>query len=160
MTIARAHPEINFLAVEVFAAGVGALLKSITDAQLTNIRIVHHDAVEVVRDMIALDSPPVACVLPTLAKKRHHKADVAEQFVHLLASRIAPNGYLHCATDWQDYASQMLEVLGDEPRLVNLYSGQAPTLDNPLCSRPVTKFHARGDRLGHATWDFVFARRT
>ena len=155
-------PTSIFLAVEVFAAGVGALLKSINDAQLTNIRIVHHDAVEVVRDMIALDSlAGVHVYFPDpWPKKRHHKRRLLQQpFVHLLASRIAPNGYLHCATDWQDYASQMLQVLGDEPLLVNLHAGSAPTADNPLCSRPVTKFHARGERLGHATCDLVFARR-
>lgn len=162
VAIARLHPNINFLAVEVFAAGVGALLKSISDAQLTNIRIVHHDAVEVVREMIALDSlAGVHVYFPDpWPKKRHHKRRLLQPpFVHLLASRIAPGGYLHCATDWEDYASHMLQVLSDEPRLVNLHSGHSPTPDNPLCSRPVTKFHARGERLGHAACDLVFARR-
>jgi len=162
VAIARQRPDVDFLAVEVFAAGVGALLKSINDGRLTNIRIVHHDAVEVVRDMIAPDSlAGVHVYFPDpWPKKRHHKRRLLQQpFVHLLASRIAPAGYLHCATDWQDYAAQMLQVLSDEPQLVNLHSGNAPTPNNPLCTRPVTKFHARGDRLGHATCDLVFARR-
>lgn len=162
VAIARLHPDIDFLAVEVFAAGVGALLKSITDAELTNIRIVHHDAVEVVREMIAPDSlAGVHVYFPDpWPKKRHHKRRLLQQpFVHLLAGRIAPDGYLHCATDWQDYASQMLQLFGDEPRLMNLHAGIAPSPENPLCSRPVTKFHARGDRLGHVTCDLIFARR-
>lgn len=162
VAIARQYPDVDFLAVEVFAAGVGALLKSINDAQLTNIRIVHHDAVEVVRDMIAPDSlAGVHVYFPDpWPKKRHHKRRLLQQpFVHLLASRIAPTGYLHCATDWEGYASQMLQVLSEEPQLVNLHTGNAPNSDNPLCSRPVTKFHARGERLGHATCDLVFTRR-
>jgi len=93
-------------------------------------------------------------------KKRHHKRRLLQPaFVGLLADRLAPSGYLHCATDWQDYAQQMLDVLANEPRLVNLNAGFAAEPRNPLCTRPTTKFHARGEQLGHATRDLVFSRK-
>ena len=159
---AAARPDVNFLGVEVFLAGVGALLKRIGEQQLKNIRIVHHDAVEVVREMLAPDSlAGVHIYFPDpWQKKRHHKRRlIAQPFVGLLASRIAPGGYLHCATDWEDYARQMLTVLGEEPRLINVHAGYAPDRRNPLAERPTTKFHARGERLGHGAWDLLYLRR-
>jgi tRNA (guanine-N7-)-methyltransferase len=159
--IAQSRPDVDFLGIEVFTAGVGALLKRIEDLRLTNVRIAHHDAVEVVRDMIPRDAlAGVHVYFPDpWQKKRHHKRRlIAQPFVGMLASRIAPGGYLHCATDWEDYARQMLEVLGQEPQLANMSSGFASDAANPLCRRPTTKFNARGDRLGHGTWDLVFAR--
>ncbi|GAB4476354.1 MAG: tRNA (guanosine(46)-N7)-methyltransferase TrmB [Burkholderiaceae bacterium] len=161
--IAQAHPQIDFLCVEVFAAGIGALAKRIDEMQLANIRIVQHDAVEVVRDMLAPDSlAGVHVFFPDpWPKARHHKRRlIAQPFVGLLASRIAPGGYLHCATDWQHYAEQMLDVLAHEPRLANLHAGYAPAPRNPLAERPTTKFHARGEQLGHGVWDLVFVRRS
>jgi tRNA (guanine-N7-)-methyltransferase len=160
--IAAARPDIDFLGIEVFTAGVGALLKRIDEQQLTNIRIVHHDAVEVVRDMLPPDSlAGVHIYFPDpWQKKRHHKRRlVAQPFIGMLAARIAPGGYLHCATDWEHYAQQMLEVLGQEPQLANTADGFSPAAVNPLCQRPTTKFNARGERLGHGTWDLVFLRR-
>lgn len=159
--IAEARPDINFLAVEVFMAGVGALLKRIDEKQLDNLRIVHHDAVEVVREMVRPDSlAGVHIYFPDpWQKTRHHKRRlIAQPFVGLLASRIAPAGYLHCATDWQEYAQQMLEVLVQEDQLVNAHSGYASDATNPIATRPTTKFHARGERLGHGIWDLVFLR--
>lgn len=160
--IATARPDVNFLGVEVFLAGVGALLKRIGEQRLANIRIVHHDAVEVVREMLAPDSlAGVHIYFPDpWQKKRHHKRRlIAQPFVGLLASRIAPSGYLHCATDWQDYAQHMLTVLGDEPQLVNAHAAYSPDRRNPFAERPTTKFHARGERLGHGAWDLLFYRR-
>ncbi len=160
--IAQSRPDVDFLGVEVFTAGVGALLKRIDELALANVRIVHHDAVEVVRDMIPPDAlAGVHIYFPDpWQKKRHHKRRlVAQPFIGLLASRIAPGGYLHCATDWEDYAHQMLEVLGAEPQLANTADGFAQEPANPLCRRPTTKFNARGERLGHGTWDLVFIRR-
>ncbi len=162
VAIAQTRPDVNFLGVEVFTAGVGALLKSIEERGLANVRVVHHDAVEVVRDMIAPDSLAGIHVFfsDPWPKKRHHKRRLLQTaFVQLLASRLAVNGNLHCATDWQDYAEETLQVFSAEPRLINLHANYAPAPQNPLCARPVTKFHARGDRLGHATSDLVFARR-
>ena len=160
--IAANRPDVNFLGIEVFLAGVGALLKRIGEQQLVNIRIVHHDAVEVLRDMIPPDSlAGVHLYFPDpWQKKRHHKRRlIAQPFVGRLASRIAPGGYLHCATDWEDYAVQMLEVLSHEPLLANVHAGFAPDQSNPIAERPTTKFHARGERLGHGNWDLVFLRR-
>jgi len=160
--IAAARPDVNFLGVEVFLAGVGALLKRIGEQQLTNLRIVHHDAVEVVRVMLARESlAGVHIYFPDpWQKKRHHKRRlIAQPFIGLLASRIAPGGYLHCATDWEDYAQQMLAVLSEDAQLANAHVGFAPDSRNPIAERPTTKFHARGERLGHGTWDLVFMRR-
>jgi len=155
--IALARPEDNFLGVEVFNAGVGSLLRRIEDSSISNLRIIQHDAVEVVRDMIAPDSlTGVHVYFPDpWPKKRHHKRRLIQPpFVQLLASRIAPGGYIHCATDWQEYAVQMLEVLGAEPLLRNTAADYAPRPDY----RPQTKFETRGLRLGHGVWDLIFKR--
>ncbi|WP_417251698.1 tRNA (guanosine(46)-N7)-methyltransferase TrmB [Castellaniella sp.] len=156
--IAQARPEDNFLGVEVFNAGVGALLRRIHDHEIQNIRIIQHDAVEVLRDMIAPASLAGAHIYfpDPWPKKRHHKRRLIQpDFVRLLVSRLAPGGYLHCATDWEHYAGQMLEVLSAEPMLANQYPGYAPRPDY----RPLTKFENRGLRLGHGVWDLIFTRR-
>jgi tRNA (guanine-N7-)-methyltransferase len=155
--IALARPADNFLGVEVFNAGVGSLLRRIEDSSIPNLRIIQHDAVEVVRDMIAPDSlAGVHVYFPDpWPKKRHHKRRLIQPpFVKLLASRIAPGGYIHCATDWQEYAVQMLEVLSAEPLLRNTVTDYAPRPDY----RPQTKFETRGLRLGHGVWDLIFKR--
>jgi len=156
--IALARPGDNFLGVEVFNAGVGSLLRRIEDSSIPNLRIIQHDAVEVVRDMIAPDSlAGVHIYFPDpWPKKRHHKRRLIQPtFISLLASRIAPGGYIHCATDWEDYAVQMLEVLSGEPLLKNTVDGgYAPRPDY----RPLTKFETRGLRLGHGVWDLIFKR--
>jgi tRNA (guanine-N7-)-methyltransferase len=160
--IAAAHPEADFLCVEVYVAGIGALARRAHDAALTNLRIVAHDAVEVVRDMIAPRSLFAIHVFfpDPWPKARHHKRRlIAQPFAGMLAERLRPGGFLHCATDWEPYARQMLEVLGEEPRLRNLHAGFAPQPCSPWCARPATKFHARGARLGHGVWDLVFERR-
>ncbi len=161
--IAAAHPEIDFLGCEVFAAGVGALCLRIQELSLTNIRIARHDAVEVVRDMIAPDSlSGIHIFFPDPWRKaRHHKRRLIQgPFVHLLAQKLAPGGYLHCATDWENYAEQMLDVLQSESLLTNAHgSGFSPVQANPLCERPRTKFQARGEGLGYGIWDLVFTRR-
>ncbi|MFT0533592.1 tRNA (guanosine(46)-N7)-methyltransferase TrmB [Castellaniella hirudinis] len=156
--IAQARPGDNFLGVEVFNAGVGALLKRIHENELDNIRIIQHDAVEVLRDMIAPGSLAGAHIYfpDPWPKKRHHKRRLIQPpFIQLLASRLAPGAYLHCATDWQHYAEQMLDVLSGEPALQNTCAGYAPRPDY----RPLTKFENRGLRLGHGVWDLIFTRR-
>ncbi len=156
--IAQARPGDNFLGVEVFNAGVGALLKRIHDHALDNVRIIQHDAVEVLRDMIAPGSlAGVHIYFPDpWPKKRHHKRRLIQPaLIELLVSRMAPGAYLHCATDWEHYAQQMLEVLSAEPGLQNTGADYAPRPDY----RPLTKFENRGLRLGHGVWDLIFTRR-
>lgn len=156
--IAQSRPEDNFLGVEVFNAGVGALLKRIDDEQLTNIRIIQHDAVEVVRDMLEPGTlAGIHIYFPDpWPKKRHHKRRLIQSaFIELLASRLAPGGYIHCATDWENYAEQMLAVLSAEPLLKNQHADYAPRPDY----RPLTKFENRGIRLGHGVWDLIFTRQ-
>ena len=156
--IAEAMPDKNFLGVEVHTPGVGSLLKLIGEQQLQNLRLIQHDAVEVVSHMIAprsLDGVHVFFPDPW-HKARHNKRRLLQPaFVALLASRLAPGGYLHCATDWEDYAVQMLDVLGAEPSLENTAAGYAPR----PAYRPVTKFENRGIKLGHGVWDLVFRLR-
>ena len=155
--------EINFLGCEVFAAGVGALSKLLNEKGLTNVRICRHDAMEVVRDMIADNSlAGIHVYFPDPWRKaRHHKRRlIRPDFVKVLAAKLVPRGYIHCATDWENYAEQMLEVLSAEPLLTNAHgSGFSPVMANPLCERPCTKFQARGERLGHGVWDLVYLRK-
>jgi tRNA (guanine-N7-)-methyltransferase len=155
--VAAAMPGTHFIGVEVHEAGVGALLKRIGELGLENLRIVRHDAVEVLERMI----PPASLAGVHLwfpdpwHKKRHHKRRLVQPpFVELVRSRLQPGGYLHCATDWQPYAEQMLQVLSAAPGLVNTAEGYAP---RPAW-RPQTKFETRGLKLGHGVWDLVFRR--
>ena len=156
--IAAAHPGNDYLGLEVHNPGVGSLLDKIGRAALSNVRIVQHDAVEVVRHMIAPDSlAGVHVFFPDpWHKKRHHKRRLLQApFVSLLATRIAPGGYLHVATDWEEYAVQILAVLEAEPLLDNTAERYSPRPDY----RPLTRFEQRGVRLGHAVFDLVFRRR-
>ncbi|MCK6393364.1 tRNA (guanosine(46)-N7)-methyltransferase TrmB [Zoogloea sp.] len=155
--IAQARPDDDFVGIEVHAPGVGGLCKLIEEGGITNLRIVQHDAVEVLRDMIPEASlAGVHIYFPDpWPKKRHHKRRLVQgPFVKLIASRLAPGGYLHCATDWEEYAHQMLEVLSAEPMLANTAEGFAPKPDY----RPLTKFENRGIKLGHGVWDVVFRK--
>jgi tRNA (guanine-N7-)-methyltransferase len=155
--IAQALPDLDFIGVEVHEPGVGALLKRIGELGLTNLRIVQHDAVEVLRSMIAPASlHGVHLFFPDpWHKAKHHKRRLVQAaWVAEVATRLAPGGYLHCATDWEPYAQQMLAVLGHEPALVNTAQGFAPR----PAYRPLTKFEARGLQLGHGVWDLVFRR--
>ncbi|HTQ01750.1 MAG TPA: tRNA (guanosine(46)-N7)-methyltransferase TrmB [Casimicrobiaceae bacterium] len=155
--IAAAHPALDFIGVEVHAPGVGALLGRLDAQRLTNVRVIRHDAVEVVRDMIAPGSLAATHVFfpDPWPKKRHHKRRLLQPaFVHALAERLAPGGRLHAATDWEDYAQDMLATLSAEPLLRNTAEGFAPRPQ----ARPLTKFEARGQRLGHPVFDLVFAR--
>lgn len=157
-TIAAEHPQNDYLGIEVHTPGVGSLLKEITTRELSNLRVIQHDAVEVVRDMIApatLSGIHVFFPDPWPKKRQQKRRLIQPAFVGLLASRLAPSGYLHCATDWEDYARQMLEVLSGDTLLQNMANGFTPR--PPY--RPQTKFEARGLRLGHGVWDVVFRRK-
>jgi len=158
--VAAAQPDTDFIGVEVHVPGVGALLKLIGEQDLHNLRIVQHDAVEVLTHMLAPGClAGVHIWFPDpWHKKRHNKRRLLQPgFVELLVSRLAPGGYIHCATDWAPYAEQMLEVLSGCPALVNsVGTGYAP---RPAW-RPLTKFENRGLNLGHGVWDLVFRLST
>jgi tRNA (guanine-N7-)-methyltransferase len=156
--IARNHPDNDYLGIEVHRPGVGNLLKLIAQDSLTNLRLMSHDAVDVINEMIAPDTlDGVLIFFPDpWHKKRHHKRRLIQpEFVHLLASRLKPGGTIHCATDWENYAVQMLEVLSAEPALENTAMDYAP---RPTY-RPLTKFENRGLKLGHGVWDLVFRKK-
>jgi tRNA (guanine-N7-)-methyltransferase len=156
--IAKAHPENNYLGIEVHTPGVGSLLKLIAEGGLSNLRIIQHDAVEVLEHMIASGSLAGAHIFfpDPWPKKRHHKRRLIQpDFVRLLASRLAAGAYLHAATDWEEYAEQILAVFGAEPTLENTAPGYAPRPDY----RPQTKFENRGLKLGHGVWDIIFAKK-
>ncbi len=156
--IAQARPDIDFIGVEVHIPGVGALLKEIGERSLTNLRIVQHDAVEVLDHMVAPDSLAGVHVFfpdPWHKLKHNKRRLIQPEFVRRLVTRLTPGGRLHCATDWQPYAEQMLHVLSAEPALQNTAEGYAPKPDY----RPLTKFENRGLKLGHGVWDLVFTKR-
>lgn len=156
--IAQAHPQNDYLAIEVHSPGVGSLLKQIGEMNLPNIRIIQHDAVEVLQHMIAdraLDGAHIFFPDPW-HKTRHKKRRLIQPpLVSLLAQKLKPGGYIHVATDWQDYAEQVLAVLSAEPLLQNTATEYAPRPDY----RPLTKFEQRGLKLGHGVWDMLFRRK-
>ena len=156
--LAQAHPDQDFLGIEVHRPGVGRLLRVLESQQLTNVRLICHDAVEVLAQQIPAQwLQEILVFFPDpWPKKRHHKRRLIQpEFARLLATRLAPGGYLHCATDWEPYAQQMLEVLAAEPAFANTAAGYAPRPE----WRPLTKFENRGLKLGHGVWDLVFTRR-
>lgn len=165
-TIAQASPENDYLALEVHTPGVGNLLKLIDAQQISNIRVIQHDAVEVLRDMIGdatLDGVHIFFPDPW-HKARHNKRRLIQApFIAQLVQKLKPacpelgrkGGYIHIATDWQNYAEQVLAVLSAEPLLENTAEGYAP---RPYY-RPLTKFEQRGLKLGHGVWDLVFRRK-
>jgi len=155
--IAIAQPDVDFIGVEVHAPGVGSLLRRLDEAGVANVRVIQHDAVEVVREMIAPGSlAGIHVFFPDpWPKKRHHKRRLLQPpFVALLASRLAPGGTLHAATDWEEYAEEILAVLSAEPLLRNTADGFAPR----PARRPRTKFEERGLKLGHGVRDLIFRR--
>lgn len=156
-TIAQSHPENDYLGIEVHTPGVGSLLNQIEQLELTNLRIIQHDAVEVLQHML-----PAACLdgvhifFPDpWPKARHHKRRLIQpDLAARLCSHLKPGGYIHAATDWEDYAQQILHVLSQETQLVNSAADYAERPDY----RPLTKFEQRGIKLGHGVWDLIFRR--
>lgn len=156
--IAQQHPKWDILGIEVHTPGVGSLLKQVSERGLTNVRVIQHDAVEVLKHMIPDDSlDGVHIFFPDpWHKKRHHKRRLIQpEFVGLLCSKLNPGGYLHVATDWQDYAEWILEILKAETQLENTATNYAPKPEY----RPLTKFENRGIKLGHGVWDILFVRK-
>jgi len=157
--IAAANPGTDYLAIEVHSPGVGALLKKIGEEAMANIRVVQHDAVEVMRDMVPAGSLAAIHVFfpDPWPKKRHHKRRLLQRdFVELAVTRLAPGGVLHVATDWREYADEVLALLEATPGLANTARGFAPR----PASRPETKFEQRGRRLGHGVFDMVFRKKS
>lgn len=159
--IAALRPQDNFLCCEVHTPGVGALLKRIAEQSLSNIRILQHDAVEVIDHMLpmaSLDGAHIFFPDPWHKTKHNKRRLIQPPLIAKLAARLQPGGYLHCATDWAPYAQQILAVLSAEPLLRNTArleaGGYAPKPDYRL----LTKFENRGLKLGHGVWDLVFTR--
>jgi tRNA (guanine-N7-)-methyltransferase len=155
--IAQAHQENDYLGIEVHTPGVGALLKQIGERNLYNLRIVQHDAVEVLQHMIPDSSlAGIHIYFPDpWHKSRHHKRRLIQPaFVSLLSRKLKSGGYLHLATDWENYAQQILGVLTAAEELVNTAQDYAARPE----FRPLTKFEQRGLRLGHGVWDLMFRR--
>ncbi|HYG55781.1 MAG TPA: tRNA (guanosine(46)-N7)-methyltransferase TrmB [Burkholderiales bacterium] len=152
--IAKAHPELDFLAVEVHGPGIGSLLNRIEKEKLDNLRVIRHDALEVLERMVA-DASLAAIHLffpDPWPKKRHHKRRLVQPaFAALAARKLAAGGVLHAATDWPEYAAHMQDVFSKEDVF--------EAVDRGLVERPETKFESRGRRLGHPIRDLYFRRR-
>ncbi len=157
--MARAHPEENYLGVEVHKPGVGHLLLKIEEHGLNNVRVACDDAVELLKKRVPENSlEGVRIYFPDpWHKKRHHKRRIIQSpFIALLAEKVRSGGILHMATDWEPYAEHMLEVMRDSPAFENIAT------QGEICSRPEwrpeTKYEKRGERLGHGVYDLVFRR--
>jgi tRNA (guanine-N7-)-methyltransferase len=151
------HPELDYLGIEVHRPGVGNLLKILNARQLKNVRVICADAVEILNNQIpdtSLDAVYLFFPDPW-HKRRHHKRRIVQPpFVELIRSKLKPGGCFHLATDWQEYAEQMLEVLSAIPQFNNA-AGAGHYASRPAY-RPLTKFEQRGHRLGHQVWDLLF----
>jgi len=157
---AAAHPERNYLGVEVHRPGVGRLLLALEGRHLSNVRVICHDAVEVLQHQVALQTLDEVLILfpDPWPKKRHHKRRLLQPpFAELVTERLRVGGVLRFATDWQPYATFALEVLNANPRLHNL-SKDGAFVPRPT-ERSPTRFERRGERLGHGVWDLAFERR-
>ena len=159
--IAKLRPTDHFLCCEVHEPGVGALLKRIGEQDIHNIRILQHDAVEVIDNMLPLASlDGVHIFFPDpWHKSRHNKRRLIQTpLIAKLAARLKPGAYIHCATDWEPYAVQILEVLSAEALLQNTADKDLGGYAVKPDYRPLTKFENRGLKLGHGVWDVVFKR--
>jgi len=160
LAMAAAHPEQDYLGVEVHTPGVGCLLQGLEQQALTNVRVICSDAVGVLRDQLSAQSlDGIYIFFPDpWHKTRHHKRRlISPTFVQSLARVLKPEGLLHLATDWADYARHMLKVLEAEPAFINP-QGAGVYAERPA-ARPLTKFEARGQRLGHGVWDLIYRRQ-
>lgn len=159
--IAQTLPECDFLAAEVHMPGVGSLLKLIQEGSISNIRVIQHDVVEVLQHMIADASlNGVHIFFPDpWHKKRHHKRRLIQaEFIKQLCAKLKVGAYIHVATDWQEYAEWVLDVLKAEPQLQNTAIDLTQGYAEKPSYRPLTKFENRGIKLGHGVWDLVFVR--
>ncbi len=153
--MAKSNPETNYLGIEVYTAGVGRTLLAIETLNLTNLKLIEHDAVEVLNHIIPdkrISGFQIFFPDPWHKKKHKKRRLIQPDFVALLVTKLTENGFIHCATDWEDYAKQMLEVLSQNSSIQNKFEGYAPRPEN----RPLTKFEKRGERLEHGVWDLTF----
>lgn len=158
--MATAHPQHNYLGIEVHRPGVGSLLRRLDAEGLANVRVLSADAKEVLERRIPDNALDAVCIFfpDPWPKKRHHKRRLVQPaFLTLLHRKLKVGGRLHLATDWEDYAQQMLAVLSAAGALENSAGAERFAPRPP--ERPLTKFERRGQRLGHAVWDLVFQRR-
>jgi tRNA (guanine-N7-)-methyltransferase len=160
IAMAQRQPELNFIGIEVHRAGVGSLVADLHEQEMTNVRVVSHDAVEVFKHHFSSSSlAGIQIFFPDpWHKKRHHKRRLVQsEFIKLLVDRLQVGGFIHCATDWQDYAEHMQAVLSQEALLMNtqVEGGFSPRPE----TRPLTKFEQRGNRLGHGVWDLIYIKK-
>lgn len=158
-TLATRHPENDYIGIEVHRPGVGRIMHEMYEAGLKNVRVICEDGDVIFQKNIPRDSlAGISIFFPDPWHKRKHNKRrlIQADFVHMAASRLQSGGMLHLATDWEDYARQMLEVLSSEPLLEN--SGEENGFVERPGSRPLTKYEQRGIRLGHGVWDLVFRR--
>lgn len=159
ITMAEERPDLNFIGIEVHRAGVGSLVADLYERKIENVKVAARDAVEIFQHCLDENSLlGVQVFFPDpWPKKRHQKRRLIQpSFVKLIANRIKPGGFLHCATDWQDYAEQMLAVLSAEASLQNS-SSEGGFSERPP-RRPLTKFEQRGTGLGHEIWDLIYVK--
>ncbi|MES2637653.1 MAG: tRNA (guanosine(46)-N7)-methyltransferase TrmB [Pseudomonadota bacterium] len=160
--IAQTLPDCDFLAAEVHTPGVGSLLKLIQEENISNIRVIQHDVVEVLQYMIAdasLDGVHIFFPDPW-HKKRHRKRRLIQaEFIKQLCVKLKVGAYIHVATDWQEYAEWVLEVLKAQPQLQNTATDLTQEYAEKPAYRPLTKFENRGIKLGHGVWDLVFLKK-
>ncbi|MBU6467695.1 MAG: tRNA (guanosine(46)-N7)-methyltransferase TrmB [Betaproteobacteria bacterium] len=157
--IAKTFPDKNFIAIDVHGPGIGNILKLIEQEELTNVRVIRHDAVEVLNHFIPPHSlAGVHIFFPDpWPKARHHKRRLIQKpFIDKLTEYLEEGGYIHLATDWQEYAEQMLDVLSQCDKLKNTTTGYSDRPDY----RPLTKFENRGLKLGHGVWDIIFRKES
>ncbi|MCF6776796.1 tRNA (guanosine(46)-N7)-methyltransferase TrmB [Thiotrichales bacterium 19X7-9] len=153
--MAKNNPKVNYLGIEVHPPGVGNILNQIHQDQLTNIKVIMYDAVDVLKQMISDHSVFGFQVFfpDPWHKKRHHKRRLIQaEFVDLMVEKLQVGGFIHCATDWQAYGEHMLDILSKNQKLKNQFCDYAPRPE----SRPLTKFEKRGERLNHGVWDLIF----
>ncbi|MFV2005599.1 MAG: tRNA (guanosine(46)-N7)-methyltransferase TrmB [Gammaproteobacteria bacterium] len=159
-TLAARHPENDYLGIEVHRPGVGRVMRELDEEGVMNVKLSAEDGMEVLQQKIAMESLAGLLIFfpdPWHKKKHKKRRMIQPEFVQMATMHLKPGGILHLATDWEDYAQQMMQVLSFEPLLENL-SDKNTFAERPD-SRPLTKYEQRGLRLGHGVWDLVFRRK-
>ncbi|WP_367607356.1 tRNA (guanosine(46)-N7)-methyltransferase TrmB [Legionella sp. W05-934-2] len=159
VTMAEQNPELNYVGIEVHQAGIGNIAFLIHEKALTNIRIIDQDAVSIIQDYVAdnsVDGFQIFFPDPWHKTKHHKRRLIQSDWVAKMVDKLKPGGFIHCATDWQPYALQMLNVLSENTHLTN--QSQTNSYVPRPASRPLTKFEQRGEKLGHGVWDLIFKK--